>query len=431
MDDSYIEEPDPSLKKGAKWLAALLLFRVQSPVQLAAFLALNPSIKSTLKKYYRPRYKDPVTVARRLDKLLNLASVTLLYSAVAENPAVPKDYVLLYLFETYYGCLDPPSSPIVVLPSTAKIFKISSYRKSSWARWLYARKHLVIFPVIYGQILSNYLTPTRYKLNQRYFSTFVKQYMLDPVWINFRMGVRSQSINWWGLFLNYAKLNVLIAAYYAAYAFKARFWDYYTQLERPDLARVKRLAQNFAAYCLHKGNAATNLVFKPSLLAMLLLSLTAPVLRLPAIRKHYLRDMKRSVKLYIKAVGFLAGLLALATQSLSFVPAFGYTPTSEDSPEERVNVRSLSPTFYDGVNMYLLRLIVLSKWRILKENHPWFIIFKVGTWRRIESVIMCFLVWKIMNLNDYIGRHKYGPHRDHLLLLEADPIMMAVNRIMT
>lgn len=431
MDDSYLyTPPDPSAAKAVKWLLALLVLRVKRPLSWAAFLALNPLIRLHLAHWVKARNKDPQTVDRRVRKLSNLVSVAFLYSAVAPNARVPKDYVLLYLFEQYY-LLNPPSLRIVTLPTTARWFKLRSYGKDSWVRRLYVNKHYVVFPAIFGQILSNYLTPTRYKLNQRYLSSSIKSHLLNPIWINFRMGVRSQLVNWAGLLASYARLNGLVFAYYALASFHLRFLRHYLW-HGENTQQLRSVLRNYLAYCFHRANSLVNFIFEPSLLAMVLLSLTAPMLtNVPLVKGAYMANMKQFVKNYFKVVGFVAALGLMALHSMDFVPSFGYRPLPHDRKDEPRNIRSLTPQFFDDVNMYLFRLIVLSKWRILKENHPWFSVFKFGTWQRIEAAAMCYAVWKLMNLNDYIQMNRYGPAHAECEQLEQASIIKAVNRIMT
>lgn len=431
MDDSYIlTPPDPSVSRAIKWLMALLALRVPKAPQWAAFLALNPTIRRHLSEWIRAnsKYKDPETVDRRARKLANFVSVSFLYSAVAGNPRIPKDYLLIYIYMTYYGTLNPPSSRIVVSPTTSHYFKVHSY--SQWVRQLYAKKHFIIFPVIFGQILSNYITPTRYKLNQRYLSSSIKLRILDPIWINFLLGVNSQSISWLGLLLSYARHNALLFAFFAATSAKSRLIDHYYEFKHGYRQRggVRQIVTNYITFVIHKANAMTNFIYGPNLIAMLLLSLTAPLLtRISLVRRVYLGNMKQFVKNYMKVVGFAAAFATLQLNSMQFIPSWGYHLLGKDT----VNIRKISTEFLDSLNIYLFRLIVLSKWRITKENHPWFTVLNVGTWQRIELVIMTYGVWKLMNLNDWVKKNNHGSTRKECERLESENFIKAIDRIMS
>lgn len=431
MDDSYLyTPPDPSVGKGIKWLLALLVLRVQKPVQLAAFFSLNPMLRDHLTSWLRARTKskDQATVARRAHKLANLVSVGFLYSAVSGNANIPKDYLLIYIYMKYYGTLNPPSSKIRVSPTMSKWCKVDHYNEH--VRRLYAHKHLVIFPLIFGQILSNYLTPTRRKLNQRYLLSSIKTRILDPVWINFHMGVKSQSVNWLGLVKSYAKHNLWLAAFFAVKVAKSRLVDHYYELKHgvyQGAGGAKGIVKNYLVYVFHKANVMANFIYGPNLLSMLLIALTAPLLtRVAPVRAFYMANLKQFVKNYVKGIGFVAAFAALSLNNIDLIPSIGYTPLKQEP-----NVRTISTSFLDDLNIYLFRLIVLSKWRITKENHPWFTVLNLGSWQRLESVVMCYGVWKLMNLNDYIKRNRYSGDHKECARLEGESLIKAIDRIMT
>lgn len=430
MDDSYLYTPsDPGPKRAVLWLVILTLLRVKKSPQWAAFLALNPTIRSILTSWIRPKHKDPETVDRRVRKLSNLLSVSFLYAAASNNPRIPKDYLLIYIYMTYYGELNPPSSSVIVSPSTAKYFKVSSYPKDSWVRKLYEKKHFVIFPIIFGQLLSNYLTPTRFKLNQRYLSSSIKSHIFNPIWINFSMGVNTQTLNWLGLLKTYLRHNGFLFGYYLLAGFKEKFLVHYYELQNGTYREhynVRSIVRNYIAYAANKANSMANFIYCPNILSMFLLALTAPALtKYSIIRDAYLSNFKQFIKAYFKIIGFVAAFSTMALNSMDFLPAYGYRSLPDSQ-----NIRTVSASFMDGLNMYLFRLIVLSKWRIVKENHPWFTILKVGTWERIESVVMCYGVWKLMNLGDYISKNQYGPAASESERLALAPLMKAINRIM-
>ncbi|SGZ49523.1 CIC11C00000005048 [Sungouiella intermedia] len=434
MDDSYFYQPsNPGPTRAVKWLLLLLLLRVKKPISWSVFLSLNSTIRSLLKEWIRPKHKDPETVDRRVRKLSNLLSVGFLYSAVSSNVRIPKDYLLLYIFMTYYGELNPPSSNIVVSPSTTRYFKLSSYKKDLWVRRLYEKKHFFIYLFLFGQLLSNYLTPTKYKLNQKYLSSSIKSQIFNPIWINFSMGVNSQTLNWLGLLKAYVKHNAMLIGIFGLTEFKLRFIAHYIELQH-DAYRgtggLKEIVRNYVAYVLNKANEIANFIYGPNILSMFLLALTAPMLtKYPALRRAYLSDVKLFIKNYIKAIGFVAAFATMAANSMDFIPSFGYRRIKgDDGPS---NIRRLPSSFMDALNIYLFRLIVLSKWRIVKENHPWFTILKIGSWERIESLIMCYGVWKLMNLNDYVTKHRSGPHAEECSRIALVPMMRGIDRLMS
>lgn len=146
--------------------------------------------------------------------------------------------------------------------------------------------------------------------------------------------------------------------------------------------------------------------------------------------------------MYLRVIGLTAGVSAMSLQSKEIELLLLFEPKSwilEPQYETRRPTKTtqsqkypcfLEPDFYNDVSLYLAQLIVLSKWRILKENHPWFTLLKVGTWLRMETGLMCFLVWKIMNLNDYINKHSILAEDPELDKLKLSPWVKAVDRIM-
>lgn len=407
MDDSYLNVPaDPTPKRALAWLAALLVLRAKSPVQLAAFFSLNPKIKEWVvaASNSHARLKDRRTVERRASKIANGASVALLFAAVRRNPSIPKDYLLLYLFIKYYSELNPPELAVMVSPYTSRLWKINTY--PPWVRALYARRHLLVFPIIFGQLLSNYLTPTRFFLNKRYLLSDVKNHIFNPIWVNFSMAAHKRSINWAGLLGAYALHNAQLAGVYAVWSLKTHVVDRLAD-RAFSLDLAKSVLAGWAAHVARRANAVANLIYSPNLISMVLLVLTLPVTK--RLFRHY--DFKTVVKTYTKTVGVVAAAAAVALNVAR-------------GPEDGV-----SPEFLNGLNMYLFRLVVLQKWRIAKDNHPWFSVLNVGNWENIESAVLCYGVWKLMNLSDWIRMNRYGPHHVECERLEQDGLMQAVGRI--
>lgn len=430
MDELYFHDKNPSLAKALACLAVLAGLRVKNSPALTAFLTLHPHIRLALQNHIRATLKDQSTVQRRINKGSNLVSVCLLYAAVHNNTSIPKDYILIYLIERLYGSLNTPKSPIQVSPTTTKYFKLSTYPNNSWIHVLYRNKHFLLFPLIYAQLLSNYLTPTQYKLNQKYFSSAIKNWVLNPIWINFHMGKSTKSVKWLGLLGSYAKHNGYLLLYLLLSEFREKilsrlnFGEGGVFKERQASAMIK----NFVLHCLNKANAITNFVYGTSLISMLFLSVTLPFLTAGGlVQRLYKANPKQFIKNYVKAIGFTSALIMMLQ---NLVQPMLLSKASSQNVNWNSS-RYLPATFYNGINGYLLNLIALSKWRILKENHPWFTIFRVGTWQRIESVVLCYLTWEFMNLNDYVKGNLDANRAEECQRIKDDRLIKVINKIMT
>ncbi|ODV78982.1 uncharacterized protein CANTADRAFT_51121 [Suhomyces tanzawaensis NRRL Y-17324] len=404
---------DPSVSKWIKWVLVLLVARVKKPLFWSSFLALNPLIRRVLQSSESQRDE---TIGRRLSKLSNIVTCAFLYLATHSNNGFPKDYVLIYLWMSYYGELDKPSDlRVLVSPQTSRYFKVETYSPS--VALLYQHKEYVIYPLIFGQLLSNYLTPTKYKFNQRYLSSSIKSQILSPIWITYSLGVRSHSIAWGRLFRSYAYHNLVIGAFVGLMAFKSRALDQYYELKYGIVSgkSVADIVKQYGLYIFHKANSYTNFIYLPNIVSMLLISISASTLS-----SMNLWNNKNFFKLYIKTIGFIAGFVTLYVNAQEFVPDFGYLRDKS----EKNNIRTVSKTFLDGLNLYLFRLILLSKWRITKENHPSFRKLKLSSWYKIETILMCFGVYKIMTLNDFLKRHGGNTELESLPLIKGIEMIM-------
>lgn len=414
MDDSYFGAPaDPLIKKASLCLLVLLLLRVKRPWLWTLFVSSNPLLRRVFASVIRAHRKDPATVNRRVNKLANLASCSLLFAASANNYSIPKDYLLVYIFMTYYGELNPPSSSVIVSPTTQWFSKLHAYHEHGWIHKLYQNKHKIVFPAIFAQILSNYLTPTAYQLNHKYLSGGIKKYILNPIWMNLSVTPRSMSVNWFGITKSYVAHASAIFAYCALISARStltRIWNSLGyDFELDGTALRKNLYQ-----ALRRAVATTNFIYSPHLISLVLVGLTSPLLKTAPLRGLYLYNTKQFVKYYIKVIGFAA---ALTTIKIS-------TPFLTENPDY------LSKSFVDALNMYLFRVVVLSKWRIAKSNHPWFTILRYGTWDRIETFVMCFGVWKLMNLNDYVAANRFGKMAAECQRMEGYPILRGISKVM-
>lgn len=412
MKNIHILLQHTSVSRWVKWVVVLLAARRPNAVVLASFLALNRLINDSVSVA-----SGDVISQDHVDKTSNAASSALLYWATAGQPTVPKDYLSVYLWMTYLK-VNSPSTPVFI-SRWSKYFKVDHYRSHPAVRRAYANKHFVVFPVIFGQILSNYLTPTRYKLNHKYLSSSIKKYILNPIWINYSLGANYHTVNWLGMAKYYLYVNMVISGFVAVTAFKSKLLDVYHDLQRNSLDTITNLKQyvkNYWWYVFHKSNAYTNFIFAPNLLAMVLISLTSPL-----VRYAHGTQKKTTIKLYTKIVGFVAAFVTIYANSSSLIPDFYYNrKPDEDSP------RTISKSFLDGLNMYVFRLIVLSKWRIVKENHPRFTAVGANTWDKLETIAMCAGVWQLMNLNSAI-RDRHDAVSDKI---RNDGLMKGINRIM-
>lgn len=406
---SKLQVVDPSLTRWIKWVIPLLIGRVSNPFWWASFLSLNSVIRRKLldikERVHINRYWKGCDVA----KVSNVITCLFLYKATGSNGNFPKDYALLYLWLTYYGSLNRPSaSNIVVSPKYSPYLKLKSY-KNEHLHKLYENKEFIIFPLIFGQILSNYLTPTKYKLNQRYLSSSIKLRILNPIWINYTLGVRSHSMKWAGLFKSYVVHNAAIALVVGLMSLKKRIVDRYNTTD------LSTIVKNYLVYVFHCSNSFTNFIYGPNLISILLISLTS---RLVSLKSSSYHNNKLLFKSYIKVIGFIAGFTTLYANAIGLVPEYG--STEQESP------RKISKTFLNGLNLYMFRLIVLSKWRIVKENHPYFRVFKLHTWNKVEALVMCFGFYKIMNLRDFINNNEKSEVQE----LKNDSLIKMAEKIM-
>ncbi|KAI3402737.2 hypothetical protein KGF56_004411 [Candida oxycetoniae] len=431
----------PSSQSWIKWALLFMVFRVKNPIQWANFLSLNKPIrqilyhyKTQLMKLLRVKQQNRNEFQLLLKKFSNFVTCTFLYKATLDNYSVPKDYFIVDFFSNYYGQLNPPSkSQILVEPKVSKYVKLSTYKKCRYykqLRSIYENKEFVIFPLLYAQILSNYLTPTKYKLNQRYLSSFIKKNFLNPIWINFTLGRKYYRIDWFNLLVTYLLQNFVLGVVIAGYNFKEMLLDKLYEIKHGKRSADSQssILRNYLIYCLHRSNSILNFIYCPNLLSILLIILTAPIFKLlnplsgqmslNTLQSYYLKNSKTFFKTYTKLIGFTAGFVTICLNALILIPDIGYDNIDStsgggggdddddytDFNQNSINpVRSLSKEFLNSLNLYLFRVILLSKWRITKENLPLFQKVKMSTYNRIETILMCFGFFKFMNLNDFIN----------------------------
>ncbi|CAK9440994.1 uncharacterized protein LODBEIA_P48630 [Lodderomyces beijingensis] len=458
----------PALRNWVKWSLLFSIFRVQNPIQWANFLSLNKPIRELLHHYHRILMKllwfspnDKSRFQAFIQHFSNFITCTFLYFATVRNNQVPKDYFIVELFSGYYGDLNPPSkSQILVEPRLSKFLKLSTYKQTKWYNLVktgYDHKEYVIFPILFAQILSNYLTPTKYKLNQRYLSPFIKRNILNPIWINFSMGINYNRMNWVNLATTYLLQNLVLSLVVAGYNFKELILDKFYEIKFGKRSKQDEVGiiENFVAYCFHRSNAILNFIYCPNLISIFLLAVTAPVLRLinpirgrkpaNALQSYYIRNSKSFFKTYTKLVGFTAALATLGLNSLNLVPDLWFDKTlaqkirleeeekqayddeeNEENKEEKAPIRLISKGFLNALDLYLFRVILLSKWRIVKSNHPFFKQVKLSWYNKIETALMCIGFFKYMNLNNFI-HGKRSVEKDRI---SGNSTMRAANFVM-
>lgn len=419
-----LQDSNKSISRWVKWVIVLLALRRDRAIRWASFLSLNPLIKRAIERLARKSSDYDVMVSQ----LSNLISSGLLFLAIVDNPKIPSDYGVVYVFSNYIGELNPPShSQILVTPKSSRYFKLSYY-KSPKLRYLYDNKHMVLFPMLFAQILSNYLTPTTYKLNQRYLSSAIKSRILNPIWINYSLSHSTISLNILRLMRNYILHNLAFMGIYGVMTFKKRVLDHYYELKHNvynanKLSTFNQVLLNYVSFIFNKANSITNFIYLPNLLSMLLISLTSSSMKMIYKSPH----RKVIFKSYIKLIGFISAFITMVANSKNLIPAIGYTPTNYDEIDEddETNIRTISGSFFNALNLYLIKLIILQKWRILKENHPIFQAIKLKYWNRFESLLFSIGVFKLMNLNDFL---KFTKGKDYGI--KENSMIKLIDRIM-
>lgn len=420
---------NPTIPQWIKWGIIFKILRIKNSLYWTNFVTLNKPIKQLL--IQNSNTKDENT-HRHLNKWANAISCIFLYCATVDNKLIPKDYLLIYLLINYVGKLNTPSNTkILVSPKYSQYLKVNNYKP--WLNQLYEQKHFIIFPAIVAQILSNYLTPTKYKLNQRYLSSLLKKYILNPIWINYKLGINYNRINWISLFRTYCFQNVVLMFGMGLYFFKSKLLDrlYETKHNKDEEKDYNTIIQDYLAYVAHKSNSFINLIFGVNLISILLISLTSPIFRLLTpktttnmnwIQLLYVNHLKLFFKSYTKIIGFAAGLITLGLNSINLIPSWGY------SGDE--SIREIKPDVFNSINLYLFRLILLSKWRITKFKHPLFTKVSRLHWNKLETALMSFAIWKIMNLNDFLKSSEKTDIESENKELSANSMVKMVNYIM-
>lgn len=417
---------DPSIPKWFKYVSILLLARVPKASLWASFISLNPLIRKFLFQdtlvARMKKNKSLAEVKQQLFKISNAVTCTFLYYATVENAKIPKDYCIIYLWMSFFGELNSPKSSELIQEDMAdmteskievsvkKPHPLFSIPSLSSLTKLYDNKEYVIYPAIYAQILSNYLTPTRYKLNHKYLSGSIKKYALNPIWINYSLSSTTISLNISHLVRNYILHNLAIVLLMGIVHFKDKLLNEYYKVQFQLVDRTKGdVIKLYLKFIWTKSNSLVNLIYLPNIIAMAGISLTSGVLTS--------NQSKFFLKSYMKFIGFTG---AFATLYLNGLLPDKTQVEGADVGVEEANPRKLTKPFFNGVNLYLFRLILLAKWRILKENHPLFKSLSMSTWNKIETLMLSVGVYKVMGLNDFIRDNlqyaRVREMRDHSLI---------------
>lgn len=219
------------------------------------------------------------------------------------------------------------------------------------------------FPIIFGTLLSQFLLPGSLV------PPSINKYFMEPLWLNFTMSPYVQRIDLNGLAQTYVKINVALAAVTSVFDFK----------------KIKQhIDSGFGAtqaglFVFHRSNSLTNLIVFPNLFAFFLLGSLKNF-------AHYFPNRKW----YIGAVGALSAWLTLKIADWGVLNPLGYNGPERD-------VRKYLPQLMERINLYLLRLMIVTKWRQWKSGHPVVDQLRIN---RGELVVLLALVWYLFNAYD-------------------------------
>ncbi|CAN3500504.1 hypothetical protein DICA1_C06722 [Diutina catenulata] len=240
-------------------------------------------------------------------------------------------------------------------------FAASAYAPKIAKKW---------FPVLFGVLLSQFLSKGNIPAT-------VSKYFLTPVWLNFAMGPGMQRVNLTGLGKLYVKYNIVLAA----------ITGLVSHQRVRDEANERGPDQAFW-YLFHKSNAITNLIFAPNVISFVLLGLAAPFIP----RLTFLGSPRNTYRWYTGVVGAIAAFITLKANDMGLVVPFKYR-----GPE---NVRHLSESFVARINMYVARLLVVTRWRQFKVDQLVERDIKLEQFNRGEAIALSALVFHLFNTYD-------------------------------
>lgn len=350
--------------------AALHALKAKRPWLWAAFLALHPVIRGGL---HELSSQGSSTAA-------NAISLVLLYRAALDS-AIPKDYVSLYFWLLYifmWGkrklmpAIPARSSPLESLKLTIRDFN-AKLPPQTWLK--------LGFAAVFGQLLSHYLAHPASTANV-FLNDTVRTRIFNPVWLHHTavaalvplLSLRVHTVLTRGIVRTYIRHNAFLFAVFAAILFsKAKaLYDqkrngiYLDTDKRPT---TQQIVAGWLKGSIARANSVANLVLGPSVLSMILLTLTTPALLVRA--SHASRKRTKLLHNYVKLVGFV---LALATVCANH---------TQDSK------------ILGAFTLYLFRLIVLSNWRVAKASY-----LKISSWNALETAAMSAGVFTFLQLKD-------------------------------
>lgn len=341
--------------------AAFHALKSKRALSWSAFLTLHPLIKNLLKQISTDHSAT----------LSNIVSSVLLYVA-SKDSVLPKDYVSLYVWLGFF--LIKAKQKISQIKQNesqrskgSQSFVSKVIRKYESLPVTSATFSKVAFLAIFAQLLSHYLANPK-SLNNLYINDTVRNRFFNPVWINYAAKGSSHHLDWKKVLATYAKTNALLIAVFGAVSFKLfkEKWDqkkYGVYLSVTERFTYKQILINWWNYSSAKGNSIANLIVVPNLISIILLSLTSSPGSIRSVSKFSVG--------YNKLIGFILALIAVSINS------------------------EIDPKIFGAINLYLFRLILLSKWRIIKTQR-----LALPNWNTIETLVMSFGVFQIMKLKD-------------------------------
>lgn len=387
-----LDKVDESLVKLAKWLVIFLLARVRNPLKLAGFLSLNPLFRKSIAGSLRSiaRDKSLSSEQRCIDKTSNALTSGLLYSATVENASIPSDYIALYLWGYYLTSVSRKFKKVKNAASNLVCGKVGVV-DSIFAR-IYQNKEFLLYSVLFGRMLSQYLTPLSVSPDRKYLASLVKTRQFDPIWKCFSLSASAFHVNWLDLVKIYVKQNLIIGSVLFAFANRGIIISRNFTSEESRAQLKVTLSKTFK-----KVNAFLNSVYLQNILSFILLSGSALTFSHWNSYSKLLKISSKRSTLYRTIVGVIGFISAYFSLYLNEKLSTGNDEKSKDS--------LISKTFLNGLNVYLFRLMIVSKWRKSKDHLKYINWINKDVIKKTETALMCLGLFKIMNYNSYLKQN--------------------------
>lgn len=345
--------------------AALHALKAKRPFLWAAFLALHPAIKASLSAL--------VLSGECSDTASNGISSILLYAASVDS-VLPKDYVLVYIWMSYVIMWGSKKAKKLKEEQAQKIkgkadtilgCALKKYESLNLTSQTFNK---LAFSAIFAQLISHYLSHGS-NHNNKHLADFVRTKVFNPVWLHYSVVSRTHSLQWKAILKSYVKANLLLLAISAAFTYKGfkekldqkKNGIYLNLTERPT---TYELVMKWLKGAAINARSIINLIYLPNILSMILFFYTLPIGSIVGSKEPTLQN-------YTKLIGFILSYIAVT---------FNYP---------------VNPKIFGAINLYLFRLIVLSKWRITKETR-----LPLPYWHKLEAIAMSFGVFTFMNLKN-------------------------------